>query len=435
MDEELFVRCCDETTACTTAELAALDAALAANPALCQRLRDHRWLGERLARLHDPHRADFAARVHSALASETSGSRFMRRVRSATRDRRRPLAGRWPLAAGRWALVAAGLMAAMLLGLLWRVATPEPVPQPLATLPACIWQTPQGGLRAGPPLTVTVDSRLIVSDGHGSQLTLDGPALLGLADDGAPDLGAGQLRAELVPGSPRLFRAGPLAVEVLGTIFDLGYGDGNVGPWLLVERGAVSCREHGGAAGRVTAGGAWVSGLGPLDRVRTLLGDAGEGLRWTGSHEPAAPSRQTIERVPGAFGTALSYMGAQPGSVPWSQAVLPAAQDWSTGNGLALWHRGDAWQLELIESLPGEPLTGFRHQERFAATLPASSIWRWTYLPWSVFLRRSYQESQPQVDGLTLKHLITFSFLAPLTGGQGRLEIQDLAVLGRRAAH
>jgi len=423
MDDALLAQAITTPETLTIADLEALDAALAADAQLRRRLADHRWLDERCSRLLHPHRADFSARVHSALEDAATGPRFMRRVRSAIRPG-------W-VRQSRWLLpLAAALVVGVALG--WAQLGGAPaVANPIAP-PAVTWRSPDGTLSRDALHQVQADTSLHLDDGHGSLIQVDGPAQLHLAADGALALTGGQLRAELVPGAPRHFRTGPLAVEVLGTIFAIGTGE--AGAWLLVERGAVACREDGGAPQRIAVGQAWVTGIGPLTRLQNLFDGAGEDLRWSGSRFPTAPVRHRCDRVLGAAGLSLISADVPPGNIPWLSCSLLAAQDWRAGEGIGLWHRGDLWQVELVEGLPGEPLDGNLHQERFVSGLSASTTWRWTFLPWSAFARRDYQEPEPQIDGLTRGHMIAVSFLAAGTGGANRLDVQDLTVLGRRAA-
>ncbi len=420
MDDALLATLIAAPESLSVEDLETFAAALTVEPQLRRRLADHRWHDERCSRLLHPHRADFSARVRSALADGATGPRFIRRVTSATRPRH--LHGRQLLA---WAAV---VMVGVAIGLLTSRDTSTPaaaiVPPPVT------WRSSTGALGHDAPHQVPVGTSLHLDDDHGSRIQIDGPAQLTLTTADTFTLAGGQLRAELVPGAPRWFHTGPVTVEVLGTIFALG--EGAAGPWVLVERGLVACRADGGAPQRLGVGDAWIAGIGPLVRVQEPLSASQQSLHWFGSTNPAAPVRLAIERVPGAEGVSLACSGVPSGSIPWVACSWPTGQDWRAAAGIGLWHRGDHWQLELTEGLLDEPVYHNRHQERFAADLPASTTWRWTFLPWTAFARRTYQEPEPQHDGLSRDYIIALSWLAVGATDARQLDVQDLTVLAPR---
>ena len=235
IDRDLWHQAVEDPDALSPAAWTQLEQALAADPALRQRLVAERRLHERLSRLHDVGRGDLGAALSHRLAHVADHPRFVRRVmrQSSKRKVRR-----------RWSPVlfaAAVLVCAVGLGF-W-VLRPAPAPR---------W----------------IDGPATIALAGGGSAALDRAARW--RDDAAPFLERGGATLEVAPrtAAPFVLHTPHAAITVLGTHFSVLVGEETA---VAVRRGLVRMEGASGAAIELAADQRGRCGGGAAQRDRVLF--------------------------------------------------------------------------------------------------------------------------------------------------------------------
>jgi len=388
MDEDLFARLVDDPASLSADELAAADAALAADLGLRRRLHDHRWLGERLARISDPHRADLVGRVRTAISSAGS-ARFIRRVTAASQLR--PRRSWWPLA------LAAGLLIAVGLALL---TVGDQADRLLVASGRVALE------RAGERREISADTRLSVGDAltaitaatlefsDGTRLELSPQARL-LVDGIAPKrfrFERGVLDATVAgqpAGAPLAIRTPQAVAEVLGTTFRLESGTASV---LDVHSGQVRMSAAAGGGAVVVEAG----------QRAIALSETGTPVLEAAAQRVVATAAMHADWYPdGAVGSAAQCSfaadhGWRGGEVvrldhrcsaqaPWANLYFDphACRDWRGFDALALWVRGPGSGATVMVEVVGSG------GQRFIHRFPDDRAgWRRINIPFADLIRR-----------------------------------------------
>jgi hypothetical protein len=134
---------------------------------------------------------------------------------------------------------------------------------------------------------------------------------------------------------------------------------------------------------------------------------------------------------PGALGSRtalrLDYMIPATGGHGGTQrSYWGGAQNWSGTTGIAFWFKGGATgrqvQFEVYDNMGSTSDSSERFSYRFTDD---SAEWRRIVVPWSSFVRSSWQPAGAPNDGLTLTQVWGFNF-APLGVGTGTLLVDQV---------
>ena len=251
IDRDLWHLAVEDPDALSPAAWTQLEQALAADPALRQRLVAERRLHERLSRLHDVGRGDLGAALSHRLAHVADHPRFVRRVMrhsarpSAQQAEQRTVRRRWSSVA-----FAAAAVLACAIGLGFWALRPAAAPR---------W----------------IDGPATIALAGGGSAELDRAARW--RDDAAPflDRGGASLEVAHRTAAPFVLRTPHAAITVLGTHFSVQVGEDTA---VAVQRGLVRMEGTSGTAVELAANqrGRCSGGAPQRDRVLFASGFAAD---------------------------------------------------------------------------------------------------------------------------------------------------------------